>query len=468
MIPPRLWRGIRRLDSPSPANALRIDLGIMEPVARMNQLGILMDMVKMDQIHARCESQYETALAELRSNTYHDFNPGSSQQVGRLLFDEMGLVPPTGFTYTRGGSPKADFDALISMQSLAPKIIGARGTKDTPPSGILGCNELRKVMGTYTSPNAMRRYLDPDRRLRTEFSIVTARTGRLASKSPNLQNVPPDVRYAFHARPGCRLVSHDFSQIEMVWAAELSQDPVMMDIFINGHDMHVKTACAIFKLDYDSIRVKWAEYKKGELVKGSPAWAEMRDFEVTKRLPAKTLGFAILYGASPKGLQVQILTAGGPLMDTDEIFQLIEAWYELYAGVRRWIDLQIQRTRLYGMVWTEFGRPRLMPESRSALKRVASAGERKAGNTPIQGTAGDHLKIALSQAWYTVVVEHLQQWGYCEMLLQIHDEVVAEVAEELVPEYCALVKETFEWCVQPMGVPVKSSVQVGDSWGDLK
>jgi DNA polymerase I len=462
----RLWNGIRLIDAPCPDNALRIDLGIMEPVARMNQLGILMDTAVMERIHAEYEGKYETALSALRDVTYPDFNPGSPQQVARLLFDEMGLVPPTGFTYTAGGSPKADSDALISMQGLAPEIIGARGTKDAAPSGILGCNELRKVMGTYTGPEAMRRYLDYDSRIRTDFSIVTARTGRLASRSPNLQNVPPEVRYAFHARPGCVLVSHDKSQIEMVWAAHASGDEVMADIFINGHDMHVRTACAIFKLDYESIRGKWKAYKDGHMFKGTAPWLEMRHFEVTYRLPAKTLGFAILYGASPKGLQIQILTAGGPLMDTDEIFQLIEAWYELYHGVRLWIDRQIMRTKLYGMVWTAFGRPRLMPESRSGLKRVASAGERKAGNTPIQGSAGDHLKVALSQAWYTVV-KHLQRYGYCEMLLQIHDEVVAEVEEGLAAEYCALVKETFEGCV-PLSVPVRSSVQTGYSWGDLK
>jgi DNA polymerase I len=107
----RLWNGIRLIDAPCPDNALRIDLGIMEPVARMNQLGILMDTAVMERIHAEYEGKYETALSALRDVTYPDFNPGSPQQVARLLFDEMGLVPPTGFTYTAGGSPKADSDA---------------------------------------------------------------------------------------------------------------------------------------------------------------------------------------------------------------------------------------------------------------------------------------------------------------------------------------------------------------------
>lgn len=456
---------------------MRIDLGIIEPVARMNQLGVTVDRDAMRRINTQAVQQHETALTDLQARVGSHFNPGSSQQVGRLLFEDLGLIPPTGFKYTAGGVEKSDTDTLLALASDAREkgnaevgaILGHRGDDDHAPAGILGCRALSKRIGTYTAEHALLRYADYDERLRTSFSATTARTGRLASHSPNLQNIDPVVRAAFMAQTGCVLVSLDLSQIEMVWSGELSQDAAMLDIFINGHDMHVRTACAIFGLDYETVRAKWAAYKKGKFEHGSPAWLEMRTFEVTQRLPAKTIGFAILYGASADALQVQIVSAGGPLLDIPTIHHLVDEWYKLYAGVREWMDLQVSRARRFGCVWTAFGRPRVVPEVRSSLKRVSSAGERKTGNTPIQGSAGDHLKIILAQIYETVVLPW-QARGYCELLLQVHDELVFEVAADMADEFVADARLIMEGCV-PLSdgdLPVKSSASKGVYWSELK
>jgi DNA polymerase-1 len=258
----------------------------------------------------------------------------------------------------------------------------------------------------------------------------------------------------------------DFAQIEMVWGAELAQDASMAEVFRRGDDLHVYTAAHLFRLGYDSIRVKWKQYKAGALT--GALLAEMRAFEMDMRLPSKSLGFAILYGVTPQGLQVQILAAGGPFWTLEECAAFIDSWYGLFPRVRAWLELQYSRALRYGMTWNAFGRIRLIPEARSVIRRVRQAGLRQAGNQPIQGSAGDHLKLAMAE-----IQEHVEyyqsEWPRetCWPLLQIHDELIFELSPAIQDDFLGAAKEIMETCV-PMSMPTRSSVSTGETWADLK
>jgi DNA polymerase-1 len=329
--------------------------------------------------------------------------------------------------------------------------------------------EVSKLRSTYTGP--LPGYAGSDGRVRTTLKMNVARTGRLASEKPNLQNVSVrtedgrQVRAGFISRPGCVLVSHDLSQIEMVWAAELSQDSLMCEVFHKGQDIHVRTACGLFRLDYDRIAGLWKQYKAGTLQ--GAEHSEMRDFEINRRLPSKTLGFAVLYGVTPAGLQMQILAAGGPYWTIEECEGFIQRWFDLFGGVADWLERQHARARRYGMVWTAFGRVRQIPEAGSALQGIVSAGLRMAGNMPDQGSAGDHLKLAMAELCMLVDYYRSLPGVVCEPLLQIHDELVFEVSREIADEFNPQVAHVMAHAV-PMSMPVKSSYSVSGNWGGLK
>lgn len=458
----RLYNGVYRIDRPCLRNVARIDHGCTPMILEMNNRGITLDQ----SVLRRLSGDLNTEAAEILSRTrvitgVPDLNPNSDDQVARLLFDVMGLSPPGGGRKTKSGSRiSVDSDALLSMTDQAPELIRL----------ILRYRELRKLDGTYCT--ALPKHVGTDGRVRTRLMMNVARTGRLSSESPNLQNIPARtkdgqrIRSAFVAAPGLVLASIDLSQIEMVWAAELSQDQAMMNVFLGGHDLHAVTACAMFRLDYSYISGQWGKYKRGELIEGSPAWSEMRDFEVNKRLPSKTLGFAVLYGVTPKGLQTQILAAGGPYWSEPDCAEFIRRWFSIYPGVRSWMDSQHARARRWGMVWSAFGRIRRIPEAQSLVPRVCEDGLRRAGNHPIQASAGDHLKLAMAYI-YDVLIPVYRHWGVCEPVLQIHDELLFELSPDIAGDFLHDCASALSGAV-PLSVPVKSSANIADNWGDLK
>jgi len=295
----------------------------------------------------------------------------------------------------------------------------------------------------------------------------------MASEDPNLQNVSVStedgrrVRGCFVAPPGHVLGAIDMSQIEMVWACELSGDSTMLEVFNLNQDLHVRTACSLFRLDYNRVAALWSRYKAGEL--GGMALAEMRDFEMSKRLAAKHLGFGVLFGISPEGLQAGILAAGGPLFTPVECLSYILGWFDLFAGVRDWTQTQYARAQRYGMVWTAFGRWRLVSEAMSAVPRVRSAGLRQAQATPIQGSAGDHLKLGMA-AIMPPVYYYRRMFPNCVCLplLQIHDELVFELSPDIAQDFLEEARSILVSAVRPMTVPVRASIGVADDWAGLK
>jgi DNA polymerase-1 len=457
----RLYNGVIRVDAPCPANVLRIDQGAMPLVMEMHRNGILVSPDRFTSLDRYLAEKEAANLIEIESLIGHPCNPNSGDQVAQLLFRDLGLESPLGPKMTRKRTrPAADDDILASLLAAHPVVPLIRAGR-----------ELTKLRGTYTLKLPLMAW--PDGRIRTTLRMNVARTGRLASEDPNLQNVPIGtedgrrIRGCFVAPPGRVLGAIDLSQIEMVWAAELSGDHTMREVFELRQDLHVRTAIALFQLDPDRINRLWKSYKAGELT--GTNLEEMRSFEMNNRLPAKHLGFAVLFGITPAGLQSQILSAGGPLVTIEECAQYILGWFRIFDGVRLWMGLQHSRVQRYGMVWTAFGRHRLVGEAMSAVPRVRSAGLRQAGATPIQGSAGDHLKIGM--AMIMDLVHYYRAIGptiICLPLLQIHDELVFELTPDIAPDFLEDCRVVLTTCVRPMTMPVRAAVAIGDDWGELK
>lgn len=458
----RLYNGVFRIDRPFLANARRIDQGMLPMVLEMNRTGIKASPSHFRRLGEEFAARYDDTCSQIATLAGRPVNPISGDQVAALLFDELKLEPPAGGRMTESQSRLSTGDEILCAMLDQHPVVRL----------ITDARELDKLKGTYCDP--IPGFISPtDGRVRTTFKIYTARTGRLSSEEPNLQNIPVrgedgrKIRAGFIADTGKILVSHDLSQIEMVWAAELSRDRVMMEVYSLGQDLHVRTACALFRLDYDHIAPLWKQYKKGELT--GPLYEEMRDFELNKRLPAKTLGFAVLYGVTPKGLRLQILAAGGPSLTEEECAEYIRRWFDLFSGVYDWMQTQYARARRYGMTWTALGRPRNILEVYSALGGVRNQGLRQAGNTPVQGTAGDHLKLAMAEIWDGPVQYFRSFPGVtCDPLLQVHDELIFELSPEIVDDFNQWTSYIMCTAVRPMEVTVKSSAVAADNWGDLK
>lgn len=483
------YGGVRRVDSPCIANAERLDRLFLPCVASINRTGLYLDdhyLATLDTELADRESALADSLRSLICNP--SFNPGSPDQVSYYLYQELQLSPSTGIQTTKTGRATTDDDTLASMEGQHPFV-----------SLLRSWREVNKLRGTYTK--ALPKYRDPDGRVRTTVSATRTGTGRLASSKPNLQNIPirsaygPKIRDAFIAytppgHPPRALLSVDQSQIEMVWAAELSQDRTMIDTIRSGTDMHAFTSYHIFGeyvdmtvvrieltapglppryLTWDELSGYWKRYKKEEIKPDNDPdawWPYLRDFEINKRLPAKTLGFAVLYGVTPAGLRIQIIAAGGPLLEESECLLYIDRWYGLYSGVRDLMSIQSSRVVRHGMVWTAFGRPRLLPQAKSSLKNQRSEAERQAGNTPLQGSAGDSLKLAAAEVYHEVLPA-FKALGYCELVLQIHDELIFEAELSMMEDLRYQVRHVMENCLD-LSVPIKASASVAERWGGLK
>jgi DNA polymerase-1 len=432
---------------------MRLDLGIVPMLIEMRRRGVLLDTGHLSSLDAKIAGKQQAVEAEIERVIGRPFDVGSPDKVAQLLFHDLGL-PPGRMTDSRK-RPSTDEDSLVRLKGMHPVV-----------DLTLEWRGLDKLRGTYLQP--LPKLVDADGRLRARTKMTTARTGRLSMEEPNLQTIPirsedgREIRAAFVASPGCVIASLDLAQIEMVVAAHESQDPSMLEVFRKGLDIHIKTACALFHEDYNAVWNRVVESKTGFAAEDDIAW--VANFWQTKRLPAKQLGFATLYGITGGGLQDQILGAGGPYWEVQDCERFIEAWFDQYAGVRAWMELQYQRAQRYGMTWCMFGRPRLIPEVRSALSWVRSSGLRQAGNQPIQSGSQGVIKLAMAEIWELVTTYQSAYPGErCWPLLQIHDELLFELSKPIAEDFCQMAKRIMETAV-PLTVPVKAEYGIGASW----
>jgi DNA polymerase-1 len=336
-----------------------------------------------------------------------------------ILFDDLKL-PVTRRTKT---ARSTDAEVLEELSAKHPL-----------PGKVLELRALAKLQSTYveTLPSQVGR----DGRIHTSFNQAVAATGRLSSSNPNLQNIPVrtplgrELRDAFIAPPGHRLLSADYSQIELRVLASLSHDPILVDAFTHATDVHVRTAMEVFKV---------------------PKEAVTRDL----RARAKTVNFAVIYGQGEGSLARQL---GIP---REEAAAFIQHYFATFATLRKYLDDSLDRARAASNVVTLLGRRRFINDLHSSNRALRLAAERMAQNTPIQGTAADIIKVAMVAVDRRLTAERLR----ARMLLTVHDELVLEVPDDEAPAVEALVRETMEGAMK-LDVPLVVECGWGHTWGE--
>jgi DNA polymerase-1 len=352
------------------------------------------------------------------------FDIDSPKQLGEILFEKLKL--PGGKRLKKSGQYSTEASVL---QSLAER--------HALPRQILEYRTRAKLKSTYI--DALPRFVNPTTgRLHTSFNQTVARTGRLSSSNPNLQNIPIGdefglrIRSAFVAEPGWRLISADYSQIELRVLAHMSEDPVLIEAFSRDEDIHSRTAQEIF---------------------GIPPGLQTHEH---RRL-AKAINYGVIYGLSSFGFAERTGTS------KTEAQRYIDEYFQRYCKVREFLDRTVEEARETGRVRTAFGRLRPIPEINSPDAPTRNRAEREAMNTPLQGTAADLMKLAMVKVHARLRQEKMQT----RMILTVHDELVFEAPEAELDHARALVKAEMEG-THPMKVPLRVDIGVGKNWKEAK
>ena len=396
-----------------------VELPLCPVLAEMEQEGFLIDRKALAEFGEMLSGRIQTAQKNIFDLAGEEFNINSTQQLGRILFDQLGL-PPVKKTKT-GYSTNAD--VLDKLRGSHP-IIGE----------ILEYRQLTKLKSTYA--DGLGKVIAPDGRIHTCFQNTVTATGRLSSTEPNLQNIPirtelgAQLRKMFVAPAGRVLVDADYSQIELRLLACMAGDRAMIDGFNSGEDIHRITASQVFGVPQEEVTPQM-------------------------RRSAKAVNFGIVYGISPFSLSQDI---GVTVAQAKEY---MEKYFQHYSGVRSYMDGVVARARADGYVTTLFARRRWVPELKSSNFNTRSFGERVALNTPIQGTAADIIKVAMIRVRDRLLAEGLKG----RLVLQVHDELIVECPEEEAEAVRRLVKEEME-AVISLPVPLVADTAVGRSWAD--
>jgi DNA polymerase-1 len=402
-----------------------IDLPLVQVLARMEQAGVKIDCKVLEEMSSRLEREVEAKAGEIYEQAGSRFNINSPKQLGDVLFNQMNLPKPV-----RYGKGKTISTAVDVLEQLALTHDIARL--------VLEYRQLSKLKSTYV--DALPALLNPATgRLHTTFGQTGTATGRLSSTNPNLQNIPirtelgREIRAAFTVEPGHVLLAADYSQIELRLLAHFSKDPLLVEAYRRGDDVHTLTASQVF---------------------GVPPLMVTADH----RRQAKVVNFGIVYGLSAFGLSQ---TLG---IEPREAKQFIDAYFEKYKGVRAFIDKTLEEARREQKVATLFGRVRPIPDINSKNTNQRGFAERTAVNTPLQGTAADLIKIAMIRIDAAVRERGLKS----RMTLQVHDELVFEAPEQEIETMRTLVRDEMENVHPPLTVPLLVEVGVGKNWRDLE
>ena len=350
-----------------------------------------------------------------------EFNINSTKQLGKLLFEDMGL-PIIKKTKTGYSTDSSVLEKLRGKHEIIDSIIEYR--------------HLAKLKSTYA--DAFLPLLDNEGRIRSTLKQTVTQTGRISSAEPNLQNIPVrtqigrEIRKMFVAKEGCVLVGADYSQIELRVLAHMAEDKTMRDAFINDDDIHTITASQVFNVP---------------------------DFLVTEdmRSRAKTVNFGIIYGQSEFSL------AGELKISRKEAKEYIDSYFAHYSGVKSYMDTTIENAKECGYVTTAFKRRRYIPELMAKNFNLRSFGERAAMNAPIQGTAADIIKIAMVKVSRAL----REKCPEARLILQVHDELICEVPEEKAQLTADILKEEMENAAA-LTVPLRADVKIGKSWFETK
>jgi DNA polymerase-1 len=395
-----------------------IELPLVDVLVEMERAGIKLDVERLRAISERFNARAVELERRVWELAGEEFTIGSPQQLAPILFDRLGL------SRKRRGKTGFSTDARV-LQAI-------RHEHEIVPA-IEEWREVTKLKSTYL--DAFPELIGADGRLHTTFNQTAATTGRLSSTNPNLQNIPirteqgREIRACFVAEPGCRLISADYSQVELRLLAHIADEPVLKEIFRRGEDVHTATAEAILG---------------GKTDPGT-------------RSKAKMVNYGIVYGLSAFGLADRLQ------IEKEEAQQFIDAYLERFPKVKQFIDSTIERAREEGHVATLFGRIRRVPELRSRQFQTRSLGERLAVNMVIQGTAADIIKVAMVRARDELRSADLST----RLVLQIHDELLFEGPEDEVEAASEIVRREMAGAFE-MDPPLGVDVGVGENWLEAK
>ncbi len=390
----------------------------------MERTGIKVDR----EVLRRLSNDFATRIADLATQIHklagRSFNIGSPKQLGEILYDEMSLA---GGKRGKSGAYATGADVLEGLAAQGHDL----------PARVLDWRQLSKLKSTYT--DTLQEQIDPATgRVHTSFSQAIASTGRLASSDPNLQNIPirteegRKIRHAFIADAGCRLLSVDYSQIELRLAAEIADVPALRQAFLDGQDIHAITAAQVFGVPVEGM-------------------------DPMIRRKAKAINFGIIYGISAFGLANNLSIPQG------EAKAYIEAYFARYPEIRAYMTRTADFCRKHGYVETLFGRRIHIATIADKNPARRNFGERAAINAPIQGTAADIIKRAMIRVGPALTKAGLK----ARLLLQVHDELLFEVPTAEIDETAALVKQVMENACRPaveLSIPITADVGIGDNW----
>src|SRR5580693_1832904 len=402
----------------------KIDLPLAAVLADVEREGIRVDPKALDAMSVTMEKEVRRLEKEIWDMAGVEFNVNSPTQLAEVLFDKLNLQAP----FRRGKG---------RVRSTAADVLEDLANQHPMPAKIVEFRELSKLKGTYV--DSLPKLISRDTgRVHTSLSQTTAATGRLSSWDPNLQNIPirtelgRQIRAAFVAGPGNVLLAADYSQIELRIMAHFSGDPVLIEAFRAGEDIHARTAQEVFGV---GPLMQTAEHRRA----------------------AKVINFGIIYGLSPFGLAQNLS------IPQKEAAQFINAYFTRYRGVKEYLERSLEETRKTEMAKTLFGRIRPIPEINSPQIQLRNFAERTALNSPLQGTAADLIKMAMITIDERLKAEKFE----AKMILQVHDELLFEAPKREAEKLTKLVKQEME-NVYKLAVPLVVEIGVGANWRDLE
>ncbi|MDH5428230.1 MAG: DNA polymerase I [Nitrospirota bacterium] len=397
-------------------------------LAAMEQKGIKVDLAQLKQVSQEFSQRLLTLEQEIHRLAGKKFNVGSPKQLGEVLFDDLKLE---GGKRGKAGSYTTGVDILESLAAQGHEL----------PEKVLEWRHLDKLRSTYAE--ALIHQINPHtNRVHTSYAMASAATGRLSSTDPNLQNIPirteegRKIRRAFVAEPGYRLLSLDYSQIELRLLAHMADIAVLKQAFWDGQDIHALTASQVFDIPLENM-----------------------DSGIRRR--AKAINFGIIYGISAFGLARQLK------VEQSEAASYIKSYFERYPGIQDYMERTKQLCREHGYVQTLFGRRCHVPAIHDSNPARRNFSERAAINAPLQGTAADILKRAMIRVPQALEHHGLQDKAF--MLLTVHDELLFEVEESALDETTQVIKQVMESATLPalqLSIPLTVDVGHGPSWDD--
>jgi DNA polymerase-1 len=402
----------------------KIEMPLIKVLGIMENNGIKLEISPLNKLNKEVNAKLKTLESAIHKFAKTKFNINSTKQLKEILFEKL-AIPTANLKKTKTGFSTAE-DELEKLKDLHPII-----------SLLQDYRELKKLSSTYL--NALPIMINPKTgRIHSNFNQTITATGRLSSNEPNLQNIPTrteegkKIRAAFVADPGYKLVSFDYSQIELRLAAHMANDLKMIKAFNDKEDIHQATAAEINEVKLE---------------------------EVTKKMrqEAKAINFGILYGQGPHGLAQ---SAGIPYFQAKEF---IDKYFIAYPNIHKTIANYIKEASDNGYALTLFGRRRPLPEINSSIPIIRKSAERMAINTPVQGTAADLIKLAMINI-DQLIAGHEDE---IRMVLQVHDELIFEIKEAKLDFYSPKIKDLME-NVLPLKVPIIAEENIGNNWGELK